>query len=1503
MRAYTNALINQLDLDILLDKVKDYPGAQLLKKVLFQFACMTPPLTHPPVADFLKSFSLQICNPNVGITFPRFTNFNINISWKAIIDRLKDRILFAIRQILLEILWGLLLKLLELIDGLLCRALAGVGKFVGSALQDAVTDNGAAMSFRTAMREAFCGPQTSPEKVNQISDAILAGLGYVPNDFNITDVDPQFTANTDSSASEVAAAIISGTFTKEDMLYHFAADPDDYDTTLLTTAARAIAATSPQMAAILGTPDQMSNFFASISNFLSPDQRADILNSLQNPEIETPVNDSLCLTNEQYNDWVNRRERLFDFYGLPEGLPAAQDEQLGEDLSDLLDAYNNPLAAVTDSIADKLREPICEDGEGVLPRDSQETRILSSQTTDDIFNNLKMAVYRDLLGNKGYLNELLSDTEGKSLRRHRFRTFFSRRYVNAEEEATKRRSKGYFPETVGLYMKEQIEQLSPTFEIKSGDKLLEAKADSSVKKKFEIFRSSKNMDLDQPDQSPVRRGTLNRKRINVTIPAKRILRPNTSLNFTDGLENPYRFTITYSDRRRNNPENEMWTEMSIKTRLGESDGDATIYRSQGQIPQKIIVDYKDFVRSSKNPRLEYFKAFMNAKISEGVQQTTSFDSQIDSIYENLNASFLDNITSDVVNDPVEGDISSGFQFGYKAETLEPEDLEYVDPEPGAEEYTYRNSDAVLGRSKTNNPRVTFLDPELYGGRYTNPPYIIEPSEHSGWYGFSQKLIPTHKFCDKKEVDLIGFKYIKREVNFYYNNIPTDERLQQEKECVVEPPFAKIADRTTKSNLHGLVTSIVRMYLAQTYMNGFPIFANVSFNSKNFSNVIYQFVNDILESDLTDTPDRDLIIIRTKIMKENYFLLFLEQVVEAYQRLIDYKGVKPPSNVSKALSIIGKVQAFYNQPDFSDIDKLRGFDQFTSEEDVLRGLGPEFKLNVSSNEYELITEKKYMKFFKHALAYQTFGEGIFFSDNNVELIRLRKTDRYLRYFRMISKIFCVRLVKKQAMEILTEFAKYESDKLFGVLDRKVRPSPPINSIVPFMLQNPNLCLLPEHKYGLTKPLQELKINGTADFGSVHDVQSSLDGNILSLIADVDQEQISSTSVGGAAAAGAAVAGPIGGVVAGGAAAYSNAQQRREAEQATQAKIDKINSEGIFILQRYIKVDDKEIIVPEVADRNENLFGVTNMQKLQDYLGTLDQEKRLSDYFGDLKFVYSLKVEQLVAKGLTLRGLKELGLSKDIDVLGPEIMDDRLQITEDMVDFDLEDLEPAGVTGNTGLSYGLRLCYYPPASLPVSNLSVSRDVAIKTKAYGLKRVPEFPNGSFMIPLLNAEVEIVDQKLADVDFFDGPNAFDLYCMFRELEEKEEFKFLFNDVIPIPTYMGMIALYSNFGFEASWGLGDDEREDPPEENEEEDDDEELDLDGDGEEFDFDFYEKSRKVARRLFANYYDQDDFIDNESAGEDDIFKFMLNFNPFRFRLPFRIKWWKRRRRRDYRCEDDQ
>tara|TARA_R110002012_G_scaffold315603_1_gene529569 strand:- start:5752 stop:12882 length:7131 start_codon:yes stop_codon:yes gene_type:complete len=1462
IKAYTNAIINSVDLDVLLDKVKDFPGSQILKRVLFQFACMTPPLMHPPVAEFLKSFTVQICDPQVGITLPRLTNFKLSNIWSRLKFNLILAIVSALIAIIIEAIVAIIQKILELLDGLLCRALEGIGKFTANAIGDALFDNGKAMSFRTAMREAFCGPDVPTSKVDELAEALLNNYGYAPP--VVEDAAQNILNDNAKTPAQRTMSILSGLMSKEEFLYHFAADPSDYDTTQINLMSRAINASAPEMSSVLGTPDQLSNLFAAVSNFLSPDQRRLILDSLQNPIPEEPVNQTLCLTNEDYEKWRQKRRKLYDDFGFddPEEIVDNQDRQLLDDLNDLLDAYTNPLGAINDGVNDLLQEPICPDGKGIIPRDSDETRAIADQVSNDIFKNLQFSIYRDLFGNNGYLNELLADTKGKPLKRHNFRSFFQRNYVNAEDEnPTRRDAKGIFPETVAIHMRDQIEQQTIGFSVKNGTKTLTPRLEAGIKKKPEIFASAINEDRDETyTTSKGRTRDLNRKRIKVNLPAKKIHQPNFSLSYTDGLERDraidlfdvksYNFEITYGDRKNNNPEGQIWNEISITAGFGEDRGESTIYRNQEEVPQAIIDLYGADTQSSRNPRLAYFRSFLNSKIQVGAPNAQNFGATIKEVYEDLNKLFLDQMTTLSVSDP-EGNLSQGFEFGYKAEELEKDDLEYVDPEEGSTEYTYDNDEQILGRSKTNNPRVVYLDPEIYGGRYTNPPFMIEPADHSGWYGFSLNLIPKNDFCNKKQIDLIGFPYIKKEVNFYYNILPSDERLQQEEECVTEPPFNKISNRQTKANLHGICAAIVRMYLSQAYLNGYPMFANISFNSNNYSDVLYDFVADLIEDDLSDTPNRENAFVRSKLKRENYFLLFLEQAVESYQRLIDYKGVKPPTSTLKALNIIRKVQAFYKQPDKTDIDRIRGYDQFTEDGEVLLGQADDFKLDVSPNEYELITDRKYLKFYRHALAYQGWGEAIFRSDNRISLRYIRKTDRYLKYMRLVSKIFCIRLVKKQAMEVLSEFTKYEADKLFKQLDRRVKSKPPIHRMIPYMLQDPNISVLPKFKYGLRQPLVELNVNGEGNFGQVLDVQHN--------IFETNPLQFD----------------PF---------------------------MANVNTSGKFIIERYIRVKDKEDIPLQVSSRNENLFGVVNMERLQQYLGNLDQSKKISDYFGDLEFVYSLSVEELVAKGLTLRGLKNLGLPKDIEVLTPSVLQQRLQVTEDLVDFSVEELEPIGIKGGTGLSYGIRICYFPSSNLPVNQLSVSDETARLNKAFKMKPVDGIQNSSFMIPLIEAEVQIKDQVLSEVDFFDGPNAFDLYCMFRELENNEEYKFLFNTVIPIPTYMSMFALYSNFGFQASWGLSEDER-DKPEDDNEGDDEEELDLDGDGDDFDFDLYSKSKKKARKIFVNFYNQNDFLDDEGAGEDNLFEFMRLFNPFKFRLPFRLPWWKRRRLRDYRCEDNE
>ena len=475
-----------------------------------------------------------------------------------------------------------------------------------------------------------------------------------------------------------------------------------------------------------------------------------------------------------------------------------------------------------------------------------------------------------------------------------------------------------------------------------------------------------------------------------------------------------------------------------------------------------------------------------------------------------------------------------------------------------------------------------------------------------------------------------------------------------------------------------------------------------------------------------------------------------------------------------------------------------------------------------------------------------------------------------------------------MMVMMELMRYESDKLFRTLNRRIKPSPEIDSIVPYMLQNDKLCVTPKHKYGLRKPIDEFAINGEADFGEVHDVHHDINAfNPLRELTEVESSEGSpnpASNSGGSAfenfgqAVDDAVSDTAVGEFAENAGNAIGIGQTSGGAGSTQAApeldtIGQVNKYGRFIIQRYIRVKDKEEMPLAVANRDEKLFEIVNIPKFQQYLGTLNQNKKISDYFGDLSFIYSVPVSQFIANGYSLTELYEFGLSEDITELDEETLNLTLIVRQEQVNFDISENQPVEIEGETGLSFGLRICYFPPSNIPLASQNVSNEVAIRNKAFNIKGIPEFPNGSFLIPLVEAEVQMVDQKLSDINFLEGDNSFDLLCMFRELEEKAEYKFLFEDAIPVSTYMSMFALYSNLGFQASWGLGDDERNDPPDENDEEDD-EELDLDGDGEEFDFDFYEKSRKRARRIFANFYDQNDFFDNEGAGNDDIFDFILD-----------------------------
>jgi hypothetical protein len=204
---------------------------------------MTPPLLHPPFSEFLKSFSLQACDPSIGITWPKLTKFKFRGVFRAILDELKELFLGALLEVFRQILRDIIYKAILLIDSLLCRALEGIGKFAGNYLKDAVMLDGSGMNFQEAMRQAFCGPDVPQERVDAFSQEMINQIGYTPDQINQLNED----IGTQTSASQRTMAVIGGVFSTDQIINFISCGSQNLDTTAMRTGATAINAVAPEL--------------------------------------------------------------------------------------------------------------------------------------------------------------------------------------------------------------------------------------------------------------------------------------------------------------------------------------------------------------------------------------------------------------------------------------------------------------------------------------------------------------------------------------------------------------------------------------------------------------------------------------------------------------------------------------------------------------------------------------------------------------------------------------------------------------------------------------------------------------------------------------------------------------------------------------------------------------------------------------------------------------------------------------------------------------------------------------------------------------------------------------------------------------------------------------------------------------------------------------------------------------------------------------------------------
>jgi len=242
---------------------------------------------------------------------------------------------------------------------------------------------------------------------------------------------------------------------------------------------------------------------------------------------------------------------------------------------------------------------------------------------------------------------------------------------------------------------------------------------------------------------------------------------------------------------------------------------------------------------------------------------------------------------------------------------------------------------------------------------------------------------------------------------------------------------------------------------------------------------------------------------------------------------------------------------------------------------------------------------------------------------------------------------------------------------------------------------------------------------------------------------------------------------------------------------------------FVLEKYIKIIEKDSPPTEVRDRPENLYNVVNISDWDSYVKQKKSEGlkgMISDLWGNPALSGETeKIEdhtheyEIDENG---NGRTSEHVSANGHVHYHEIIDGVLQKESLLGD---EETHRHNIP-IIGWKFGLRINYIPHPDDPnidafVGSLAeVSKESVMNEKAFKVKS----PNGDrFVIPIASAELDIPDQEY---DLFD-PDSYDVYCLIEELIEKQEYKFFFEYLFPLSTFNSLMAIYSTMGFFASIG------------------------------------------------------------------------------------------------------
>ena len=428
MGAYVEALLQHYKENLLglLDKLNRFPGARIIATVIATLDCPRAPLFNPNLMDWIMSHLQFPCSGINDIRTLRFEN--PGKFWPWVTDMLRNlwRIIkWAIIQALINILILILIKLCEIIGDAICKALEFAGTIAAS--MPAILTGRKLLS--EVIKESICGPDADDETIDNTIVELLGTFGVGGEAFANRDKILQFGED------------LASTTTKTELAGAFLGDPS---TEFLEVVDQMIEFEYPEYRSALSGPRAIGTMLKNMGNLMPMEYREQLANltSAIDEDDMMPANPTLCATTEQIDRFKELRCELLEGRATKEQCDAMyEDMRTGwlEDLGDISNILQTGLPAYISSQMPKMQSsPGCDDG--ILPSGLpiEMDTVIGTALQNDL-EMLKIDYSTDMLGNGnfwnsdaswGFVNEVLSDTEGNPLSTHHRKAFNNNDYVH-----------------------------------------------------------------------------------------------------------------------------------------------------------------------------------------------------------------------------------------------------------------------------------------------------------------------------------------------------------------------------------------------------------------------------------------------------------------------------------------------------------------------------------------------------------------------------------------------------------------------------------------------------------------------------------------------------------------------------------------------------------------------------------------------------------------------------------------------------------------------------------------------------------------------------------------------------------------------------------------------------------------------------------------------------------------------------------------------------------------